>query len=655
MLRRSPGLTHLVVAAGFVLFGIAWSYPLVTKVSTHIAGSAAGDNLVFLWNFWWARTAFASGVDPFHTTYLFAPVGADLTLHTHTLLPAWIGALPLGSISVVSAHNLLVIAALALNGFSAYLLCWRVTGDRGGAVIGGLVFGGSAYVAGHLQGHFNLVAAWPIPLFALAVLEAIRGSAKWAATAGLILGITAFIDYYYVVYSAALGLCLGALAGWRWSVRWAGRHPSRRLRQVVAGLIAIDVLGMAAIAATGGFSTRLGSFALSARGLFNPMQVLWVLAGIWLYLRWRPRVAVTRVEGRPRFSRILAPLAAMFVLVASPILWHAAAVVARGDYVTQTYFWRSSPSGLDLATLVLGNPFHGLWGDRLLGLYRALGIDAIESTAWLGIVPIILAVGALRRSSGGPPAEHVRTWAVVGLVFFIWALGPHLRVLGVNTGMILPEATLRYLPFVSNARVPGRAVVVTHLALALLASAALAARPRWARGAVPVIAIAVAVMADLVPAPYPLLALDRPALYETLRDRTETGAVCELPLGLRDGFGSRGLLDHRVFHYQTIHGRPIAGGFIARLPLSVRSAYENDPLFHALLDLSEPATDREVPAAPLPDRIQAAARLRENGIAFLVLNRRLASERLIRYVEDVLPLARIAEDESRTLYVVTTR
>ena len=42
------------------------------------------------------RTALASKVDFFHTAYLFAPAGTDLTLHTHTALPAFVGATVLG-------------------------------------------------------------------------------------------------------------------------------------------------------------------------------------------------------------------------------------------------------------------------------------------------------------------------------------------------------------------------------------------------------------------------------------------------------------------------------------------------------------------------------------------------------------------------------
>jgi hypothetical protein len=143
--------------------------------------------------------------------------------------------------------------------------------------------------------------------------------------------------------------------------------------------------------------------------------------------------------------------------------------------------------------------------------------------------------------------------------------------------------------------------------------------------------------------------MDRPAIYDTLRDRVEQGAVCELPLGIRHGLGGNGAFDDRVLFYQTIHQRPLTGGFVARLPASVASAYEADPLLAGLLRLSEGEGEA---SQPLPDRQLAAERLRALGIAFVVLNRGSASPKLTDYVEQVLPLTLIGEEGSRALYLV---
>ena len=640
-------MKHSAAALCFVALVIVWSFPLASNLATHLPGDA-GDNLSFLWNAWWARTAFAAGLDPFYTPYLFAPVGVDLTLHTHTALPAAVAATLLGSLPLITAENLTIIAGLALNGIAAYLLAWRITTDGGAALAAGTIFAGSPFVSAHLHGHFNLTMAWPIPLFAAILMTARRDGRGWPILAGLVMGLTAYIDYYFVVYQIVLFLCLAVLIGRDWSITWRGPHPRwRPFGALLAVLLATDLAMIAAIAVTGGFRVNVAGIAVSAQSLFNPLQLFWILLAAWLYVRLRPRLVIEPTGSRPRWWPAFAIAAAVFVVVAAPILWHAAGLVARGEYVTQKYFWRSGPSGVDVASLLLGNPFHGLWGDPIERAYRSFDIHTIESIGWLGIAPMALAIVALRRDWRADPS--VKVWAAIGLVFFVWALGPHLMVFGVNTGVILPEALIRYLPVVGNARVPGRAMVVTYLALSVLVAIALA---RWrgrSRQAVMAVAI-VAIAVDFIPAPFTLVGLDRPAIYETLRARPEPGAVCELPLGIRDGFGSRGLLDHRVLAYQAIHGRPITGGFVARLPPRVSSFYENDALLGALLDLS---TDGESETGrPLPSADAALERLRAHRITFIVLNRRLAPAKLARYVESVLPLSVIAQDEERTLYVV---
>src|SRR4029077_2501394 len=82
-------LKHLAVVLGFAVLALVWTYPLFLQLSTRLAGHP-GDNLDLLWNTWWMRQAIESShLDFFTTDRLFAPFGIDLTLHTHTALPAW--------------------------------------------------------------------------------------------------------------------------------------------------------------------------------------------------------------------------------------------------------------------------------------------------------------------------------------------------------------------------------------------------------------------------------------------------------------------------------------------------------------------------------------------------------------------------------------
>ena len=638
---------HLAAAGGFVILAIIWTLPLSLHLSTHLPGAALGDNAVFLWNFWWMRTALASKVDFFHTAYLFAPAGTDLTLHTHTALPAFLGATVLGSVPLITALNITTLASLALNGICTYALAWSVTRDRAGALVAGIIFGCSPFIAAHLMGHFNLTTAWTIPLFALASINGARsGSLPWAIVAGVSLAAMAYIDYYYVVYAAAFAVCVFLWETRTWTCTFARTAPARWLLIIVGALIVIDIGAIAAILVSGGFSWSIGSTTISAHDLFNPMQALGVLVvvAIWAFLR--PSVRAAANQAAVHRGRVAAATTiATFALFAAPLLWKFGRLFFNGDYVTQEDDWRSAPAGIDAATLVLGNPFHGLWGAPIRDVYARLGIDAVESGAWLGGVAAILVIHAIRR--GRPGDRAVAFWTVVAATFFIWSLGSHLHIGGWNSGLLTPAALLQFVPLVSNARMPGRAMVMVYLALAMLSALAIAKYRGRHRTPATAAFVVFLTLAELCAAPLSIARVDCPPIYLTLRDRSERGAVVELPLGFGDGLESVTPVDNRLMlACQTVHEHPLVGGFVARLSPRVLAAYRSDPLLAGWMRLSGASGFEDM---PLLDGEAATDRLRADDIRFIVVNRTTASSTLQQYVEHQLAVTKIAERNDRVL------
>jgi hypothetical protein len=408
-------------------------------------------------------------------------------------------------------------------------------------------------------------------------------------------------------------------------------------------LIALDLVIITVVMATGGTDLTVGGIRIRL-ALFNPLQVLWALVVAWLWLRWSPRARVRTIARAEWTWATLALSAAIAVVLATPLWLELVKLAYVGDYVSQPLMWRSGPQGVDLATMIAGNPFSAWTGAGARSLEHRFAIDAIERTAWLGLMPMYLMMVAWRR--GISPA--VRSWTIVGGIAFIWALGPHLSVFGHNTGMILPEAVLRYLPVISNARIPGRAMVVVYLALAVLGALGFARqRQDGLRQTLSVGVIAFCAI-DFLPAPFPLLTLDHPALFDVLRSRPEVGAVLDVPLGIRDGFGELGALDTRILWYQTIHERPVVGGFVARLAPSIERVYQADPLLSALLRASSRGADDAV-SLPTPD--VAVQSLRQMHVAFVVLNNAAASPSLAGYVRQ-LGLTRLMVDRERELFRV---
>jgi hypothetical protein len=128
-------------------------------------------------------------------------------------------------------------------------------------------------------------------LFALALPDAVRGSMKRAVLCGVVLAVTAYVDYYYVVYELALALCVLAGLAWRWSFRVrTGESSARWLVAVVDTLLVLDAVALVAIAATGGFSVRVGPVPVSMTDTYNPLQLFWVLVALAIWVRLRPTI-----------------------------------------------------------------------------------------------------------------------------------------------------------------------------------------------------------------------------------------------------------------------------------------------------------------------------------------------------------------------------
>src|SRR5687768_7372098 len=162
---------------------------------------------------------------------------------------------------------------------------------------------------------------------------------------------------------------------------------------------------------------------------------------------------------------------ATFALVTLPLIVQAFRLAISGRYISQTYFWRSAPRGIDALAPIVGHPFHPLYGGAVTTFYEDLGLDRIEAVGWMGVVPII--VLAMGRGSWFD-SEEARRWKIVLIVCAIWALGPFLTLAGVDMGLPLPQALARFVPLVENARMPGRAMVCVYLALGVLMALRLA-------------------------------------------------------------------------------------------------------------------------------------------------------------------------------------
>jgi hypothetical protein len=645
---------HGLVLLFFVLLPLATTWPLAAHLGTHVPGEVAGDNLSTLWSFWWMRQAIASNeLEFWRTTFLFHPGGVDLVQHTHTALNALIGATVLGGVSEITALNVVLLGALTLAGFGTYLIAWDITGHRGASIVAGVFFCAAPFFAARLLGHFNFVSAWGLPFFAWIWLRALRADAAAAAVhaiaAGLVLAAVAYTDYYYVAYLLLFMVCVLALR--RGRIHWMRRAAPIVWTWIDTALVALLAIVIAlhfAIVITGGFTLDAAGARISMRNGLNVRTVAWVLALVvaWRRVRLRPRVAgfPAGVRGRS-FARdlgitvgtLLISFVAMFPLIARSV-----EILKRGGYVELDKRWHSAPTGIDPLAVLFGNPFHPLYGAASRALYALNDTDHLERVAWFGVVPLVILIAWRRHwlARDAPGRFDAGLWIAIAAVFGVWALGPYLRVAGTNTGLWLPASLVQYVSILSNARLPSRAIVMVYLSVAVLVGIAIAARAKVTGrplrpGMVP--AIAAFILIDFAAQPIALYRIDRPALFEQFA-AMPPGAVCVLPLGLRDGLGEVGRFEHRALADQVVHGKPIVGGFIARLPKSVFEQHAQAPVIGSLLRLS---SGEAVDDAALARDREAIAR---DGVPFryIVIYPKDTAPALRAYIRSMLPVRHIA-------------
>ena len=320
MIARALGF-HAALLAGSVLLAVLHTFPLVRHLDTHLPGQGLGDNVSFLWNAWWMREALASPHAFFQCPVIEAPVGSSLALHTHTALPAFLTASVLAQLPLVRAHNLMLIASLALNGVAAYTLAFVVTRARAESVLAGVLFLVAPTVAGRLMGHYNLLVAWPL-VFACAASVAWwrRPSASTALATAFMAALIPYGDYYYTIYFVLFALVYAVLELWHVQVDFHAR-PLTIVSRVVMTLAAVAFLAGIVIAALPAFRLDLGFRTVSIGSASNVLTAGWALAVVSALMRWRPTLTIA---GRRRFPRsrfqTLIPGVVVFGVLVAPLM-----------------------------------------------------------------------------------------------------------------------------------------------------------------------------------------------------------------------------------------------------------------------------------------------------------------------------------------------
>ncbi len=553
---RSEALRFLLPLLLYTTLALLMTWPLALQFTNTVPGNAY-DSWQNMWNMWWLKEALLHGHHPYFTPMLYYPHGASLLLHTLNPINFLI-SLPVHALfGLVVAYNFVVIVSLTASGYTAYLLAHNVTGDRWAALVAGTIFATSGYLLSQaLGGHTHMLAAQFLPLAVLALRRLTVPTPPTAVSPVTAAGEPA-----------------------RWSRR--------------------DELG----------AIMLAGVALAVNLLADWQYFLFILiwAAWYALTRWWAGVvkggqrAIFRL---PRDAQRICLAIGVALVLALPL----AIPTARLADETPTATTEGGDAfrlehSLDLADFFIPSQLHPLWG-RVAEHWQAYKPDTHiqNKTAYLGLVTLVLAGLGIRQREG-------RFWLLSALVFALLAMGPRLQMFGTITNIPLPGAMLYELPLIRISRYPMRLVVITMLALALLAALGVTRLrqmlvERHQRACVPSAIAPVAVGAGSEPAPtawiertimaglialiildnlvapFPLAGVYIPPIYQELAQNPEPFAILEAPFYYRSS--------PVYMLYQTVHRKPLVGGYTSRT--YVYPLLEQIPLLRELA-YAQPAPD----------------------------------------------------------------
>ena len=215
--RRRIGFWSGVVVYGAVA---AIAYLHVVPANGHLLFSGAGGDVAQeTWFLKWTSFAVLHGHNPFYTTYVEYPRGANLAQNT-TMPLLGVLATPVTWIAgPVGAANFLFWLAPTVSASSCFLVLRSYVGRSPAAFVGGLFYGFSPYMVGQAIGHLNLLFV-PLPPLIFWILDRLLvrrtgDPRRWGAALGLAAAAQFLISpeiLLGIAIVAAIGLCVLALA-----------------------------------------------------------------------------------------------------------------------------------------------------------------------------------------------------------------------------------------------------------------------------------------------------------------------------------------------------------------------------------------------------------------------------------------------------------
>lgn len=426
---------------------------------------------------------------------------------------------------------------------------------------------------GHTLNPFNGLLAIPLLRF-LSLVQTFNAIVVFSFVAG---GVTAFLLCRHLTRSYPAALVGGAIFTFS---NYHFAHAQGHLQLVSLEWIPLFLLGCFLILERPSVHLGIGTgLALLAVLMCDYYYFFYSLVAAALLFAWeairtrKPLFFAARPYRAP-----FAALVAISLGSTGPWVWSLLRLNASDPLVGGH---PAAELSLDLPALIIPG---GHW--RFASLTRlywsSLPGSIHESSVHVGLLVTGLMVYTLmrRRELG---RSSLLFWWFVLLLFTLFALGPVLHVWGREiTTPILPYSWLeRLVPAMDISGVPVRMAVMVVLSAAVISSMGfklLLSRP--VRGRLVALLLLVGIGTEYLPAPMPTTEATVPPYIEALAGLPGADGVLDTVSGVG-----------QMLYYQTVHQKPLALGYIARLPKSVADRDHGIYLFKERGDYARLASD----------------------------------------------------------------
>ena len=268
------------------------------------------------------------------------------------------------------------------------------------------------------------------------------------------------------------------------------------------------------------------------------------------------------------YARGLGLAAALAVLIVLPAVTPMVTSLAGGaDYLTKP----PVPRGIDASYLFTPSYANPLFAPLVESRYADRTYQAAGFVCYLGIVPVLLAAFGTWRAP-----RRALGWLALFALGVILAIGVDPSWNNARHEMdFLPFGLLRGIPLLENLRVANRFMLVAGLGLAVLVGIGWQQLGRKRRWALPLAAILV--LAEYCWLPFPIRKVEISPLLQQVANRP--GAVLDIP------FHQRSRTVHNMLS-QTVHGKPISGGYLSTYPPATLDAIDSELALSSLAGVS---------------------------------------------------------------------